>query len=58
LDDFNRVSAESFKNIPHGFPAPLLTETELYGVRRYLRQLLQAWENLVAGETMYLTFEF
>jgi 3-methyladenine DNA glycosylase AlkC len=58
LDDFNRVSAESFKNISHGFPDPLLTETELYCVRQYLRQLLQAWENLATGETMHLTFEF
>jgi hypothetical protein len=58
LDDFNRVSAETLKNMTREFPPPVLTETELNSVRQYLRQLLHAWQKLAAGETMHLTFEF
>ncbi len=57
FDDFNEVSAESFKIMDLDFPPVILTVDELDSIRNYIRQLLKSWKELPAGQTMVLTFE-
>lgn len=57
FDDFNKVAAEAFANMGLGFPFPAISPALVNATRDYLRQLLNAWQQLPAGKTMVLNFD-
>lgn len=57
FEDFNKILEDSFKPMDRNLSAPVLTEMEIFAIRKYLRQLLAAWKELPSGGKIYLDCE-
>ena len=55
LDDFNTVQQAAFEALEVQFPKIMLPVEKIDEIRLYLRQLLQQWHELTAGETLELS---
>ena len=55
LDDFNAVQQGAFESLQTKFPKITLAGGMINGIRTYLRELLQKWDELTAGETLELS---
>lgn len=57
FDDFNKIQQGTFATSVNGrFPLTTLPQEKIDAVRCRLRELLQRWDELPAGETLTLTF--
>jgi hypothetical protein len=56
FEDFNAVQQQASGTSQQKFPVMALPAETINQVRSYLRQLLQQWNELPAGETMELIF--
>lgn len=56
FDDFNSVQQEAFSSTNKSLQPTSLTVEQIKAVRKYLRELLQQWEDLPAEQTMELHF--
>jgi len=56
FDDFNTVQQDAFESLPVQFPKITLPDGKINEIRSYLRQLLQQWNELPAGETLELIY--
>lgn len=57
FENFNEISGQAFETPWKNFPPLHLSDEEINLVRTFLRQLLNQWKVLPAGETMILTFK-
>ena len=57
FEDFNKILQDSFRPMHKNLSAPILTEKEIFCVRKYLKQLITEWKELPAGERIYLDYE-
>jgi len=57
FENFNRVSKQAFESTWKKFPSPDLSDKDIESIRKYLRELLKAWNRLTVGKTMILKFE-
>jgi hypothetical protein len=58
FDDMQAVLKTAHETVNSKRPAPVLAERQISGIRAYLRELLQQWQSLPAGQTMQLDFIF
>jgi len=56
FDDFNAVQQASFRSFKNEYPVIILSDDKINGIRVYLRELLQRWNELSSGETLALSF--
>lgn len=57
FEDFNKILQDSFRSMDTNLSAPVLTEREIFSVRKYLNQLITEWKELPAGERICLDYE-
>ena len=57
FQDFNTISASAFANMALEKEPPNLAAESIDTIRNYLEELLNRWENLPVGQTMFLNFE-
>jgi hypothetical protein len=56
FDDMNAVIKEAHETITNKLPAPVLTATQIEGIRTNLQEVLTLWKNLPEGNTLVVDF--
>jgi hypothetical protein len=56
FDDFNAVQQQAFASFNYQYKTITLPAEKIAAIRNYLRQLLQQWNEMPAGQTLELTF--
>ena len=56
FEDFNEVQQQAFVSFNYEYPTITLSKEKIGEIRNQLRQLLQQWNEMAAGETLELIF--